>query len=364
MVLLIAGGLTVQALQGTAVDVHRVSRGEVATSFAEDGRLISEDERGVYASYSALIKEIAVEEGDRVSEGDLLVVLDDKEQDYQLREVEAHLRGIAVEIEKIDDDIEQAIRDYFRIREVSYLRAQDVKEMRKDLEASQEVLRTERDALYSQLQRLREQKDDSRIYAPISGVVQYLQAEESGTASPGVPLMRLYKKDEQEINYLVETRVLTRDVLEIYEGMQVKLTLERREEDLEFSGEVKEIYTYAVTDLSPLGLEEERVTVTVWPDLPGELPLGLGYRVEVEFITNQRENVLWVPQSALISYQEEDAVMVAEENRARIRKVSTGLETSRQVVIEEGLYEGDLVILSPGAKNIDEGSRLSYTLND
>ena len=360
--LVVAGVLTVQALQGIVVEVHRVSRGEVAASFTEDGRLISEDERGVYSSYRAPIKEVAVEEGDRVSEGDLLVVLDDKELNYQLREVEARLRGIAVEIEKLDDDIEQANRDYFRVREVSYLRAQDVKEMRKDLETNQEVLRAERNALYSQLERLREQKDDSRIYAPISGVVQHLQAEENGMASPEAPLMRLYKKEGQEINYLVKTRVLTRDVLEIYEGMQVKLTFERRDEDLEFAGEVKEIYSYAETDISPLGLEEERVTVTVSPTFPGDLQLGLGYRVEVEFITNRHEDVLWVPQTALFSYQGEDALMVVDENRTRVRKVNTGLETRRQVVIKEGLEEGDLVILNPGAKDLDEGSRVSYTV--
>jgi len=362
VVLVVAGVLTVQALQGIVVEVHRVSRGEVAASFTEDGRLISEDERGVYSSYRAPIKEVAVEEGDRVSEGDLLVVLDDKELNYQLREVEARLRGIAVEIEKLDDDIEQANRDYFRVREVSYLRAQDVKEMRKDLETNQEVLRAERNALYSQLERLREQKDDSRIYAPISGVVQHLQAEENGMASPEAPLMRLYKKEGQEINYLVKTRVLTRDVLEIYEGMQVKLTFERRDEDLEFAGEVKEIYSYAETDISPLGLEEERVTVTVSPTFPGDLQLGLGYRVEVEFITNRHEDVLWVPQTALFSYQGEDALMVVDENRTRVRKVNTGLETRRQVVIKEGLEEGDLVILNPGAKDLDEGSRVSYTV--
>ena len=364
VVLVVAGGLAVQAMQGVVVEVHRVSRGEVAASFTEDGKLFSEDEHGVYSSYRAPIKEVAVEEGDQVSEGDLLVVLDDKELNYQLREIEAHLRGIAAEIEKLDDDIEQANRDYFRIRKVSYLRAQDVKEMRKDLETNQEVLRAERNALYSQLERLREQKDDSRIYAPISGVVQHLQAEENGMASPEAPLMRLYKKEGQEINYLVETRVLTRDVLEIYEGMQVKLTFERREEDLEFAGEVKEIYSYAETDISPLGLEEERVTVTVSPDFPGDLQLGLGYRVEVEFITNRHEDVLWVPQSALFSYQGEDALMLVDENRARVRTVNTGLETRRQVVIKEGLEEGDLVILNPGAKDLDEGSRVNFTVPD
>ncbi len=362
--LVLAGVLIALGLQGREVEVHRVNRENIVVSFTEDGRLTSEDERGVYSSYRAQIIEVAVEEGDQVSEGDLLVVLDEKDLDYQVLEIEARLRGIAAELEKLDDDIEQAIRDYFRILDVSYLRAQDVKEMRKDLETKQEVLRAERSALYTQLERLREHKKDSRIYAPVSGVVQQLHAEEGGMTSPENPLLRLYKKDIQEINYLVETRVLTRDVLEIYEEMQVKLTLERREEDLEFAGMVKEIYSYAETEISPLGLEEERVTVTVTPDLPGNLQLGLGYRVEVEFITEMQEDVLWIPQAAFFTHQGKDALMIIEDNRARIRIVSTGLETNRQVVVENGIREGDLVILNPEAYDLDEGSRVNYTLPD
>ncbi len=338
--IVVAGILTFQALQGTVVEVHQVSREDIAVSFSENGRLISEDERGIYPSFSARIKEVAVEEGDQVNEGDLLVVLDDRELNYQLREIEARLRGINVQI---DREAEKPTRE---------------------AAAKKRVLQSERDALYSQLQRLRDQQVDSHIYAPMSGVVQRMQAEENGMASPEVPLMRLYKKDDQEINYLVETRVLTRDVLEIYEGMQVKVILERRGQDLEFDGDIKEIYSYAVTDVSPLGLEEERVTVTISPDFPGNLQLGLGYRVELEFITNRQEDVLWVPQTALFRYQGEDAVMVVDNNQARVRKVSAGLEPRRETVIEEGLAEGDLVILNPGAEDIDQGSRVNFTLNN
>jgi len=339
-VLIVAGIAAAQALQGKEVDVHRVSRGEVAVSFTEDGKLVSEDERGIYSSYSAPIKEVVVEEGHHVSKGDLLVVLDDKDLHYRLQEVQARLRGVNVQIER------EAIK---RTREA---------------QANKRVLQSERDALSSQAQQLREQIEDSRIHAPISGIVKRLNAEESGMASPEVSLMHLYKKENQEIRYLVETRVLTRDVLEVYQGMQVKLTFERREQDLEFAGEVKEIYPYAEEAISPLGLEEERVTVNVLPDFPGDLQLGLDYKVDVEFITNRQEDVLWVPLTALFTYRGEDALMVVEDNRAIVREVSTGLETRRRVVIEEGLEEGDLVILDPKVEDLNEGDRVNYTLDD
>jgi len=362
VVLAVAGVVSYQALQAKEVEVHQASREDVTVSFTEDGKLVSEDERGVYSPYRAPVKEVKVEEGDRVSKGDLLVVLDEKELNYRLQEIEARLRGVAAEIEKVEDDIEKAHRDYLRIKKVAYLQALDVKEMRKDLETQKEVLQSERDALSSQARQLREQKDDSHIYAPISGVVKRLNAEEDKMAGPETPLMHLYQKEDQDTRYLVETRVLTRDVLEVYEGMPVKLSFERREQDLEFAGEVKEIYPYAEEDISPLGLEEERVKVTVLPDFPGDLQLGLDFRVDVEFITERQEDVLWVPQSALFTYQGEDALMVVEDNRVRIREVSTGLETRRRVVIEEGLTEGDLVILDPEGLNLEDGDRVNYSL--
>jgi len=364
VVLAVAGAVSFQALRAKEVEVHQASRGEVFVSFTEDGKLVSEDERGVYSPYRAPIKEVTVKEGDRVSKGDLLVVLDEKELNYSLREIEARLRGVAAEIDKVEDDIEKAHRDYLRIKKVAYLQAQDVKEMRKDLETQKEVLQSERDALSSQARQLREQKDDSHIYAPISGVVKRLNAEEDKMASPETPLMHLYEKEGQEISYLVETRVLTRDVFEVYEGMPVKLSFERREEDLEFAGEVKEIYPYAEEDISPLGLEEERVKVTVSPDFPGELQLGLDFRVDVEFITERQEDVLWVPLNALFAHQGEDALMVVDDNRAWVREVSTGLETRRRVAIEEGLEEGDLVILDPEVLELEEGDRINYSWHE
>jgi len=363
-VLATAGAVSFRALQAKEVEIHQASRGEVVVSFTEDGKLVSEHERGVYASFRATVKEVFVEEGDHLKGGDLLVILDEKELNYRLQEVEARLRGIAAEIEKLEGDIEIARRDYFRVKQVSYLQAQDIKELRKDLETQKEVLYSERDALTSQTRQLREQKDDTHIYAPISGVVKLLQAEEDKMASPETPLMHLYQKEDQETRYLVETRVLTRDVLEVYEGMPVRLLFERREEDLEFAGEVKEVYPYAEEDISPLGLEEERVKVTVLPDFPGDLQLRLGYRVDVEFITERQEDVLWVPLKALFNYRGEDALMVVEDDRARVREVSTGLESRQKVVIEEGISEGDLVILDPGGLDLEDGDRVTYSLLD
>jgi len=163
-----------------------------------------------------------------------------------------------------------------------------------------------------------------------------------------------------EQTILVETRVLTRDVEEIHEGQQVEMVFERRDEDLKFSGEVEKIASYAEKDISPLGLEEERVTVTIDPDLNDEINLGPGYKVDVEFVISVVEDALLAPGRALFTYEGEDALMVVRDNRARVRKVAVGAETRQEAEITEGINEGDLVILDPGVEGLEDGRRVFY----
>jgi HlyD family secretion protein len=132
--------------------------------------------------------------------------------------------------------------------------------------------------------------------------------------------------------------------------------------EVEFFGEVTEISPYAQESLSALGLEEERVKVTITPELPERLIIGPRYKVEVEFMVNELLDVIVIPQTALFRYEGEDALFVVKGNRARVRKVTTGAETRKEVVITSRLEEGDLVVLDPRLDGIDEGSRVSPTI--
>ena len=402
VVLLVAAFVVTQALQGVEVEVIKVAPRDIARSFSEEGVVKSQEEYTVYSLDRGRVKALPVAEGDRVDEGDLLIALEDEEVSYALAQLEARLEGLAgeelklteepgsAEVERLQLGIVQAQRGlaaaakkYERVQSlyeneaVSLVELEEAENMLEEAEhhlaeqekalevlyesyeapkGSREIIEAQRSALLSQINLYQYKKDNYRIHAPFTGTVGQIEAEEKEMVGPQAPIMSLF----QEEDYLVEARILTRDIYAISEGMAVDLVLERREQDVRFTGEVIAISPYAQDSLSPLGLEEERVKVTILPDVPEDLKIKPGYRLEVEFSTAAQAEALAVPNSALFSYNGEDALLVVEDGRANVRTVITGLETRRDVVIADGLQEGDLVILDPQDKGLTEGARVSY----
>jgi len=350
-----------QLRQALPVAVQRVEAREFVQSFTEEGVVVAGEEHTIYSLVSAPIERLLVEEGERVQAGQLLAVLDARELDFGLEELAARLDGLAVELAQARENLAAAERHYERISHlyksevVAAVELEEAERMVKGAQAAVAGLEAQERALLSQQERLQGQRKDYRIYAPIAGVVTRLTAREGSLASPQTPLLALLNEEGKQ----VETRVLTRDVHQITEGMPVQLTFKLRDQDIEFPGQVVDIAPYAEEAYSPLGLAEERVKVTIAPQFPAEVEIKPGYKVDVEFITQVIPGALVVPKTVLFSDGGEDALFVVEEGRAQVRRVTTGPETRREIVITSGLEEGDLVILDPWQSGLAEGVRVS-----
>ncbi len=223
---------------------------------------------------------------------------------------------------------------------------------------SRESIDAQKRAVHAKMDLIKYQMAYYQLEAPISGIISMLELAEGELAGPQTPLAKIF----QDSNWQVESRVLTSDVHDIYPGMPVELLLEVRNEEISFPGEVEEISPYAEESRSPLGLEEERVKITINPEIPDDITLAPGYKLDVEFTTEELSGVLVAPQTALFPYQGEEALLVVENGRTRIQPVQTGLETRQEVVITEGLADGDLIILEPQLSDIEEGTAVTYKI--
>ena len=61
----------------------------------------------------------------------------------------------------------------------------------------------------------------------------------------------------------------------------------------------------------------------------------------------------------LFPYGEGDALWVVRNGKAEVQAVETGFENDREVVITEGLQEGDLVVLNPQLEGLKEGKKIT-----
>jgi HlyD family secretion protein len=112
--------------------------------------------------------------------------------------------------------------------------------------------------------------------------------------------------------------------------------------------------------ISALGVEEQRVPVIIDITSPYDewRNLGDGYRVVVEFLIWQGENVLQVPSSALFREKKSWALFTISNGRAHYREVEIDHQSGLWTEIVDGLSEVDLVLTHPDER-IEDGTRVT-----
>ncbi|MDW7674484.1 MAG: HlyD family efflux transporter periplasmic adaptor subunit, partial [Bacillota bacterium] len=156
----------------------------------------------------------------------------------------------------------------------------------------------------------------------------------------------------------IEVFIRASEVASIDNGMSIKLTQNRKGENVDFEGTIIKIAPTAVETISALGLTEQRVKLNIDPKTPEELKLFPGYKLDVEFTIDERNNVIVVPKTVLFPYQTGEALWVIRDGVAEIQPVETGFNNDRNIVITSGLVAGDLVILNPQLEGLTAGKAI------
>ncbi|WP_457814247.1 HlyD family efflux transporter periplasmic adaptor subunit (plasmid) [Sinorhizobium medicae] len=202
-----------------------------------------------------------------------------------------------------------------------------------------------------EIRSLREDCECMPVTAPVSGVVLQVMRRSEGVVEAGTPLLDIGDPTDLEIvvNFLSE------DAVRIRPGQRAIIT-DWGGEDL--NAVVRRIEPFGQTQVSALGIEEQRVDVILDFADPTESwrSLGHGYRVDVQVILFEGE-VLKLPLGALFRQGEEWAVFVAAEGRAGLRPVAVSQRNSLAVEIREGLVPGERVILYPSDR-IKDGAAI------
>ncbi len=368
LTVVILGFVFAEGTKGLQADLLQVKRGSIAKTFQEEGEVVSRVQRPIYPAYGGKIVDLPVKEGQEVKEGDLLAVIDSKELELQLEQLEAERKAISHEklaVEQAQRELERARKNLERSRQLheegvitenEYEEAQDaVEAARTSLQQQRQYYAGKTEALEAQISLLKHKINECSITAPVSGVVSDLSVKKGEVVSPNSPIMTIFRQEAYE----VEVYVLAEDVSRIEKDMKVQLIQDNREKDVRFEGIVQAIAPAAVKKVSALGLEEKRVKVTVVPVIPPTLKLRPGYALDVEFTTGKKNDKLVVPKTAMFPYENGKALWVVQNGKAKIQPVKTGFENERDVVIEEGLKEGDFVILNPQLEGLEEGKKVT-----
>ena len=407
VVLVAAVGAVYYMAAPAIVPLTEVRARTAELSFIEEGTLAADKVVRIYPLVQGRLIQVNVREGQHVRAGDVLCVIDPEplqlhidhlrmtiegyraqmrnEADRQRSDsalTQEQLRLQEILIEQSRRDLDQARRDLARTESLFQERAipaVQLENARLEVEKYESALLANRrqlsviaaghwqgslvdyyDALIAaaevNIARLERDIENSIVAATVDGVISALSARDTNFLTDVLPAAEITVFESNTI----ETYVSTNDIGSIRVGDTVYLTLKRREGDIDFTGRVIHVNSFAEVRLSTLGVEERRVKVQISPlldELQGTL-LGAGFDVDVTFVIYREDDKLTAPRTAFFKDGGRDMLWVVRNGRIRATEVVTGMELRTETVVESGLAEGDFVVTNANNRDLRDGLRV------
>jgi RND family efflux transporter MFP subunit len=312
--------------EGEVVPVETRTLAEVTRAV---GTIRAVHETEVGSRLLAPVEAVHVTAGQRVSEGEVLVELDEADLLARKRQAESTLDARQARLTKVADDLEKVQR----LHERGAATEQELTDARRAVEIAQaEVANAEQ-----QLAEVQTQLDYATIRAPFDAVVIEKLVEAGDLARPGDTLVTLYDPDRLQLVAPVPERLAL--------GLSVGDTIEVEIEaiDMRCHGEVSEI----VPQASPAS---RSLLVKVTGPCPPGVYSGMFGRMMIP--SGERQQLL-VPVTAVRRVGQLEMVQAVREEGAeeggrqlvaRRHFVRTGARINDLVEVLSGLEPGDRVL--------------------
>ena len=362
--------------EATPVSVEEATRDSLRVTVEEEGQTQLREEYVVSAPTTGYLKRVPGEAGDSVRQNEVLArlatlpskVLD--ASDYQAAEAQVQAARAAVQRAKEERTGAEASFQYAkeehrrlqRLHEQGTASQQQLDQARVEFRQARAKYRSakqavaqargELDAARSRIALGTPSNDLSTrtsIRAPVDGRILQVHQESAGVVQAGTPLFTVGTLDSLE----VRADLLSSDAVRVTQGTPVEMV--RWGGDRTLRGRVRLVEPLGRTEVSALGVEEQRVEVVADVELPAAVQgrLGTGYRVVARFVLWDGADVLQVPQSALFRHDGGWAVFAVRDGRAQRHPVTVGRRSGLRVQITEGVTAGTRVITHPGETLMD-----------
>ncbi len=357
VVAVVAVPLIVKKARGTSateVDLAVVAAQQVQPSILASGVLAFRNEVNLTAEVTAKVRTILIKEGDTVTQGQTLLLLDPEIYNNAIEREQASLRQSRIGIERQRDLVALRQKTYERSRVLAEQRLIDrarLDEDRSQLDLARADLRTSEESLLqaeSVLNDAREQRARTEIRSPITGRVVSLPIKVGETAVPstsafaGAQLMKI--ADTSEI--IAELKVDEADIAKIDIGQRAEV-FAAAYPDTPLKSTVEQIA------LAPTIEGQGRAyKVTVRLVAPAELKLRSGMSVRSNIFLGDGQRKPAVPVEAVVIETEgKDAakryVWLSRDGKAAKVEVQTGVSDDRWETVLKGVAAGDTVIVGP-----------------
>jgi HlyD family secretion protein len=358
---------------GGSTPAAYVARKPVIETLVMNGRVLARYRPEIGASIGGVVREVKVEEGDKVKAGQEIAQLDDTElralvveARSRVRQAEARLRLVASANERANAEGLQRARAILVEAENEWKRQQSlfaegvaaqsavdsarraVDVARSDVASAEALAVTTReggdevrlasaslDEARAALESATARLDKATLRAPSDGVVLSRLVAPGAAIQAGEPLFVMAFEQETLLLAQPDEKALP----QVRVGQRAKASADAYPRDA-FDARVS--YVSPSVDLQR-GTFDVKLTV---PDPPAYLKTDM--TLSVEIIVGEKKDALVIPVDAVRDIATEPWVVIIHTHKARKTPIVIGLRGEKYVEIEKGLNEGDIVALSPG----------------
>lgn len=348
---------------GEPVTVAVPSTGTIVERIPANGKIHPVTEVKISPDVSGEIIELNVEEGDRVSRGDLVIKI--KQDVYiSLRDrAAATLNATRAQYQQQKASFTQAEQNYMRNKQLYGQKAISLQEFQAstaEYEMAREQLNAAEYNIESAVASLDEAEENltkTVIYSPIDGIVSSLSVEKGervvGTSQmAGTEMLRIADFDMMEV--LVD--VNENDIIRITKGDTADIEVDAYP-GRTFKGVVTQIAnsaknlgstTAALTDVTNFEVKV-RILRESYADLltSDPIPFRPGMSASVEIETERKDGVTKIPLQAVTP---DGCVFVLDRQSSTVRKVAvtTGIQDIENIEVISGLGAADTVEIVTG----------------
>lgn len=303
------------------------------------------------------VQQVSVQVGDRVREGQLLVTLDARDLDANLRRAEAGRAEAVSAMPELENGIAAAKANY-ELAQATFRRIEDLAAKKsvsnqefdetsarlKAAQAGYEMAHAKREQLEAKIaQEEQEQRaariarDYASIAAPFAGIITAKSVEPGNLAAPGAPLLTI----ERESAYRLEAAIDESKLSSIRIGQSVKVTIEA----------LALVFDARVSEVVP-AVDAASRAYTAKIDLPALPQIRSGLFGKAVFSLADRQ-ALAIPAMALQENGQLQSVFVVASGEARTRLITAGWRYQNSVEVLSGLQPGETVVVAPPPDLVD-----------
>ncbi len=333
------------------VELAPVTRQEVVDYITVVGNLIGEATVDLVPRVAGRIENIPVKLGDRVSKGQLVAKIEDREIREQINQAQATLEVNKANVTQRENEVQLQQIALDRAK-TSFEKGLTARQILEDAEARYNaavsqlnVARAQQSQTQFRIDELRITLSNTSVVAPTGGFVSRRMLDPGAFANANTVLVTIVDIDSVRL----VANLVEKGFKKVVRGVEAKVQVDTFPGE-DFSGKVSRV--------APV-FDPATRTAQMEIEVPNPgFRLKPGMYARVRLTLERRANALTVPRNAVVDLEGKRGVFLVNEGVAKFKEVTTGLSDGERVEILGGIDESHRVITT-GALAVRDGDRVA-----